>query len=251
MNGNDWFSEIKIKIEQVLSTTTSNKSAVFDVDGTLWHDDIGEGFFKYQVKNQSAPGLRGISDPLKQYFNLEENDPDASYGWLAQINAGLSEQEMARQAQDCYELGFRKKIHQPVKKLIADLKKNSFDVWICSASIRWAVAPLLKDLGLPNDRLIGTEVSVTADGILTDKIITPVPYRSGKKYWVEKKLKSKPQLVAGNSHGDLDILELATELPLSIIYQPHRKEVEISEKKLMAAAQQRGWPVQIFNSQLA
>ncbi len=241
-----WNPEIKTTIDRVLKTKETSKLAVFDADGTLWHDDLGEAFFKHQIEKNLAPGLRNISQPWAHYRQLCARDATVAYGWLAQINASLSDAELTQQAEDFYNLKFRSKFNPEVKDLIYQLRAHNFQVWICTASIRWAIAPALKDLDIDTDLLIGAEVELDKDKILTNKIVEPVPYKAGKKYWLEKKLKGKPLLVAGNSMGDLEMMAMAKVLPLTIVFEPHLPEIRDSEIELMAESKKRTWPIQIF-----
>jgi HAD superfamily phosphoserine phosphatase-like hydrolase len=244
----EWSSEVKAALYKVLQSQAARKTAVFDADGTLWHEDAGESFFKYQIQNSLAPGIQGLKDPWHYYKRLEEQNRSQAYSWLAQINAGMPEQQLRNQVREFYRHQFKDKIPAPVLELIGDLKARQFEIWICSASIRWTLEPALDFLGLDRAKLIATEVEVDENGKLTKKVVTPVPYIEGKKYWVEKKLGEQPLMVAGNSMGDIDMLALAQELPLVICFMPHLPEIESSEIALEAEAKKRGWPRQVFNS---
>ena len=71
-------------------------------------------------------------------------------------------------------------------------------------------------------------------------------HRPGKKLCLEKYLPAKPLLVAGNSGGDLEMLQLAEVLSLVIGFEPQRPAVAESEDFLRTQAVKRGWPIQIF-----
>ena len=60
INQMTWKPDIKSRLDQLLDSNESEKIAVFDADGTLWHDDLGEAFFKFQIENKLAPGLKNI-----------------------------------------------------------------------------------------------------------------------------------------------------------------------------------------------
>ena len=75
----------------------------------------------------------------------------------------------------------------------------------------------------------------------------PFPIDQRQKILARKeKLPAKPLLVAGNSMGDLEMMGLATILPLTIIFKPHLPEIKESEEGLLVEATKRGWPIQIF-----
>jgi phosphoserine phosphatase len=90
------------------------------------------------------------------------------------------------------------------------------------------------------------EVEVDSTGKLTDKVVKPIPYRIGKRQRLEKLLPTQPLIVAGNSMGDLEMMEFASRLPLAIVFKPHLPEVKDSELALLQEATKRHWPIQIF-----
>ncbi len=243
-----WNSNVKKAIDLALATKRQDKLAVFDADGTLWYDDLGEEFFEYQVTNKLAPGLRNIGDPWTYYRELEEKNPIQAYGWLAQINAGVEESQLREQGRLNYQKNFKNKIDSRMSDLVQKLQIHNFEVWICTASVKWAVEPALKDLKIPKNQIIGTSVLVNDKGILTDKVVKPVPYGPGKKEWLQNTFRFQPNIVVGNSMGDIDMLGIASELPLVICFQPHRIEIEESEKRLLVEAEKLKWPVQIFHN---
>src|SRR5476649_1532265 len=115
----DWSPTIETAIADLLAIADSRKIAVFDADGTLWHDDLGESFFKYQIQNKLAPGIVGVPDPWKHYRTLDEMDTAISSAWLAQICAGLEEKVIRHQAEKFYHDHFKNKPTEPLKKLIS------------------------------------------------------------------------------------------------------------------------------------
>lgn len=242
----DWKPDVLKKLKDLQNLPSEEKVAVFDADGTLWHGDIGEGFFQYQIKNKLAPGIKEAKDPWSDYLDLERASPADAYAWLAKINSGLTETELRRQAAEYYANHFPSKIFSLMKGLIEDLMATNWEVWVCSASIRWALEPAVSELKIPPQRLISTEVEVNHQDLLTNVIITPVPYARGKKARLETILKVKPAMVVGNSMGDFEMLSLAKVLPLVVVFEPQLPLVKKSQESLMAEARQKGWPIQIF-----
>ena len=53
-----WNTNIKSALDQLLASEAQEKIAVFDADGTLWHDDLGESFFQFQIENKQTLVLR-------------------------------------------------------------------------------------------------------------------------------------------------------------------------------------------------
>jgi len=241
-----WQPEIRAALNNVLNSGAETKIAVFDADGTIWHDDLGEAFFKYQVQNHLAPGVHNLKDPWQHYRNLCAKDHNLAYGWLAQINSSLPEATLRSQAQDYYRRTFRQKVNPDVRDLMGELTLKGFEVWICSASIHWAIEPSMADLGLNPAHLLAVRTKVDEKSIITSELITPLTYRAGKKFQLEKNLKATPLLVVGNSMGDLEMLEMAKTLSLVINFLPHLPEIKESEEALLSEARKRKWSVQIF-----
>src|SRR5437588_323317 len=98
----DWSPEIEAALAEILNITDSRKVAVFDADGTLWHDDLGEAFFKYQVENQLIPSIADLKDPWRHYRKLDEKDTTISSAWLASICAGLEQKTLRGQSENFY-----------------------------------------------------------------------------------------------------------------------------------------------------
>lgn len=217
---------------------------VFDADGTLWRDDIGESFFKHQIKNNLIPrnNFQKGTDLWALYLEKVEQNTYEAYAWLAQLQKGLSEETLRAMSSDYFKT-FEKNIFPEMRDLLSRLQSVGVEIWICSASIRWAVEPGAKILGIKNIIALETEVQ---QGIITDKKVLPLPYKEGKRKALEAKLKEKPFLVAGNSTGDLAMLEWAENQliigsagPESIHY--------LSEQQIQEVARQKGWPVQLFS----
>lgn len=242
MDGNDRVKQNLNKLFKDLeSEHPSKKIAVFDADGTLWRSDIGDQFFKYQIKNKLAPGISGIDDPWAQYINRLRDDQLGAYGWLAQINSGLSEDELRAQAHEFFKSEFSSQLDATMKNLVQQLKSRQFQVWICSASIKWVIEPAAQSLGI--ERIIGLEVEVQ-DGKLTDKLVEPLTYGAGKTSALKTKLPEAPCFVAGNSIGDLDMMSMATHMPLVVRFEPYRDFTLEEENALAEEAKNRNWNIQ-------
>jgi HAD superfamily phosphoserine phosphatase-like hydrolase len=243
---NAFSSPLRDRLHELLSE--KNGVAVFDADGTLWNDDIGESFFKYQIRHKLAPGLSKVQDPWAHYVNLEQQTAHLAYEWLAQVNAGINETVLRTQAKEFVSAEFKNKPAPQMLDLIKTLHEHKFEVWICTASQKWAVEPMLEIFGVPQNRLVAVEVFVNSTGVLTEEAIRPIPYRLGKRQNLETRLPHRrPHLVAGNSMGDFDMIDLATHLPLVVGFEPQRPSNKDSENTLRAEAKKRNWPIQIFS----
>ena len=245
---NNWNPRVENALKILLDSEGDGKTAVFDADGTLWPDDLGEAFFKHQVLHDLAPGAVGMKNPWEQYIALDKVSVADANAWITKLNTGVKLGDLRKQAKDFYDANFKQKFNPLMKELIGSLKSKGFKIWICTASMRWAIEPALYDIDIPLEHLVGLENEVDAKGLLTNVIKTPLPYGQGKKDALAQKLASPPQLVLGNSIGDLAMLGWATDLPIVIHYDPPKPEIVGSERALRHEAEVRGWLVQGFKA---
>jgi HAD superfamily phosphoserine phosphatase-like hydrolase len=212
--------------------------AAFDADGTLWNNDLGESFFNYQIENQLVPLP---SDPWGQYQNYKKTlSHSAAYLWLAQVCAGVELKRVREWSEAC--LASRPlQIFEEQRRVIDKLKQLEVEIYIVTASITWAVEPGARRLGLREDQVIGIETEVV-DGVVTAKGKGVITYREGKaQALLARTGGTPPYFAAGNTEGDLWLLEAATELGLVISSAPEAEENYPTEMKMLELAQARGW----------
>ncbi len=235
----EYWEQIK---EAVASLKNSNAKlvAAFDADGTLWDTDLGENFFQYQIDEKLVPLPE---DPWKHYLDLKKinNDPRDAYVWLAQINAGRSVDEIREWCQKAFNRIQPNPIFSEQKKLIEFLLSNSVQVYIVTASIRWAVEPGARALGLTNENVIGVETKVENNLITTEKVL-PITYRNGKtEALLSKTGNAAPFLCAGNTIGDYELLEAATHIRLAVSAASRDDRLFKSENDLQTMAIEKNW----------
>ena len=201
-------------IEKHEAPSRKRKIAVFDADGTLWRGDVGEDFFKFQIEKQWL--RKKIENPLQTYFDeIEKGDPVKAYGWLAQWNAGATEEDMRRWSSEFFHEKYAKAVFEPMRLLTHSMMNAGFEVWIVSASPYWSVLEGAKGFGVQPDRIIAVTTKVS-NGVLTDELAYPVPYRHVKMELVNKIIGEAPLFAAGNTFWDKELLSTATEMTLSI-----------------------------------
>lgn len=214
--------------------------AAFDADGTLWDTDLGENFFQYQI-DQKIVSLP--KDPWNHYNEMKKinNDPRTAYLWLAQINSGQKLADVKNWAQEAFNELKPSPIFSEQKKLIELLLKNDVQIFIVTASIKWAVEPGARALGLNEDNVIGIETFVK-DGLVTDVGMEPITYRQGKVEALLKKTKNtKPFLSSGNTIGDLELVKAATHFHLCVSAAAQDEKLYRSEHELQTEAKKNNW----------
>ncbi len=220
--------------------TNSNPVAAFDADGTLWDLDLGESFFKWQIANSNLPNLP--ADPWKYYHDWKESgDPRPAYLWLAQINQDQQLEQVHAWAEACARSHEPLPIFPDQLKLIEWLLKNKVQVYVITASIKWAVEPGVRRLGLRPENVLGVCTKVE-EGVVTDHQDGLITYREGKPAALLEKTKGrKPFFACGNTMGDFALLESATRLQLAVGATHEGHELFETEEKLRQESKSRGW----------
>lgn len=223
-----------------LQKTNTQLIAAFDADGTLWDTDLGENFFEYQIEHKHVPLP---PEPYQEYLNKKaiNNDPRAAYVWLAQINAGKNISDVRNWADAAFDSIQPKPIFSEQKKLIDLFLNNNVEIFIVTASIKWAVEPGARALGLKNENVIGVETLIQNNIITADPVL-PITYRQGK---VDALLKItngvKPFFASGNSSGDIELLESATHIKLAVSAASRDEKLFKTEKVLADIASSKNW----------
>lgn len=214
--------------------------AAFDADGTLWDTDLGENFFKYQIREKlfSCP----YSDPWRHYRDWKEGgDPRPAYLWLAQVNAGAKLDQVRNWAEAAVQDLGTLPIFPAQKKLIEYLKSEGVRIAIVTASVKWAVEPGALRLGLTPEDVLGVETAVEK-GVVTDRAAGFMTYREGKvQAFLAKTQGRRPFLASGNTKGDLALLQAATHIQLAVTATHPGDELYPAESELQKAAAESGW----------
>lgn len=212
--------------------------AAFDADGTLWDTDLGEGLFSYQIQNKLVPLP---ADPWGHYNWMKEHvSHPAAYLWLAQISKDVplkTVQEWAEKSVASQPLP----IFDEQLAVIEKLKSLNVEIYIVTASIKWAVEPGARRLGLTDEHVIGIETEVV-NGIVTDKQKGVITYREGKAEAILARTGGvAPYFSSGNTEGDKWLLEAATKLRLVMSAAPEGSENWPTENRMLSLAAQNGW----------
>jgi HAD superfamily phosphoserine phosphatase-like hydrolase len=236
----DFSSEVLKKIKLSLDKAKSNSVrpvAAFDADGTLWDTDLGEAFFDYLIENEKVPLPE---EPWTHYKNLKMRDPKIAYLWLAQICKGLKLETIQGWA-DQSVAEMRPPIFEAQKNLIDTFKDAGVQIYIVTASIKWAVEPGVRLLGLTNENVIGIETTIE-NGLITANQKGPITYRHGKVEALLEKTKGQmPFYCSGNSEGDQELLAASTDLAMAVSACRRDDPLFKTENRLLKLATTKGW----------
>ena len=234
----EFFTKICDSIKKALDEG-ANPVAAFDADGTLWSGDAGLDFYKYQIDNKLISGLP--DNAWDSYLEMIDKDVMKGLLWLAQINKGVPIDTLRGWAKDFVkekkDLGY----FDGITKLVNFLKDQGVKVFVVTASTKWSVEPAAIFHGIEQDNVIGVQTKII-DGIITDEQDGPVTWFDGKpKRLIEVSGGQAPFFAAGNSKGDLALLESATHVPLVIQSATENHFNFETEKQMKELAEKNGW----------
>lgn len=230
--------ELRDEIKRALDDG-ANPIAAFDADGTLWDTDIGENFFKHQAENKLVDLPE---DPWAFYEEWHERDPIPAYLWLAQINKDRRISEVRSWAAAALERYDSVPVFPHMRELVMFLKELGVKVYIVTASVKWAVEPAARLVGLEPEDVIGITTKIDSEGVVQEEQDGPVTWREGKVEGLLQATKNKaPFFAAGNTTGDVFLLESATHLALAHCFTAADNPIHQTELDLLARAKELGW----------
>ena len=231
---NQLMTNILTNIDRKIETSSGPNYAVFDADGTLWNDDVGENFFQYQIDHCGLQALQDI-DPWGHYKKLKSKHPPDAYLWLAQICANQSIQRVRDWAQSAVK-DTSWDIFDSQKQLISKLQERGIEVLVVSASVEWAVAAAIRLVGLKADQAIGVKTKVISNTV-SDQQDGPVTWQKGKaQALLERTHGTLPLFCSGNSDGDIHLLELSQTPALAVQTQKEGSGLYENEQTLLQIA---------------
>lgn len=238
----DIWTRINATLDHVLKQDPAPVAA-FDADGTLWDLDLGETFFHHQIDNKlvSLP-----PHPWSHYEQMKAENPQKAYLWLAQICQGYSLEQVQQWAQDGITAASPLPLFLEQKRLIDLFVAKGVQIFIVTASVKWAVEPGAEIMGLSKDHVLGIETQVQ-NGLVTDQQKGPITYREGKVAALLERTQGKyPFFASGNTMGDFKLLESATHLRLAVSAASRDDKIFRTESELQQNAEQRAWMTHRF-----
>ena len=228
-----WPAGINNKLESFLNSTIvikERKVAVFDCDGTLLGqvpyylaDEALYSFAKTHYadkKDEFSIHKMKIIDRLLNGNNTGIQYVKERIDFLSGMNTG----EVEQIGENCFHAKYQQKIYPEMRQLLANLKEYGFEIWILSASPELLYQQFVhEELGIPVDRILGVK-SVVRNDTVTNTLVVPVPQDEGKAQALETFIKARPLFVAGNSRGDMEMMN--ESVGLKLIVNPDNTKVE-------------------------
>lgn len=231
-------------LERLLDTLTKKRPtgpavAAFDADGTLWDIDMGESFFEYVIRNKLVPLP---TDPWSHYFSMQDRaSKEAAYLWLAQIFKGVAIEQVREWARESVSSIHPVPVFEFQKRIISHLLSLDVDVYIVTASIKWAVEPAAQLVGLGPEKVLGIETELV-DGKIGMRQKGLLTYREGKpKRLLEVTDGVRPFFCSGNTEGDLELLHSATDVRFVMSNTVEAHPNFKTEQTMVEIARSEGW----------
>jgi phosphoserine phosphatase len=182
--------------------------AVFDCDGTLWSGDSGYGFMEWSIEQGliSRSTCDWVDTRYRAYLAGQVSELQIC-GEMVQIYAGLRDEELRDAAAKYFNKFVRPRIFPELAALVAKLRSAGVELWAVSSTNKWVVTEGVRDLGIPQERVLAAEVKIAA-GVITTELVD-VPTDQAKAAALKRVGFNRPDAVFGNSVHDLAMLEIA------------------------------------------
>lgn len=212
----------------------------FDGDGTLWHGDVGDDFFRGFLASKRGATL--ALDPMRalardfgieSHGNVEALAQRLFEGYLAGTVseervcemvayscAGWTRDEAAALARDVVaRSGLLARVQSESAYVLAWAKGAGVDVFLVSASPRPIVEEAARALGLDETRVVAATPLYEGSTVLA-AVDLPIPYGEGKVTRLRERLGARPLYAAfGDNVFDIPLLRAAT-IPIAVRPKP-------------------------------
>ena len=255
----------------------ADRVATFDNDGTLWCEKPAyfQLYFAIERLKQMAeadpkllekPAVKAATAGDMGYFADLSSDIPALLEIVYDTHGGMPQREFERMASDFlahahhprFDAPFKECVYQPMVELVGYLRDQGFKVFIASAGGMSFMRPVSEEIyGVPRENVIGSNITFEAtrrEGklILLRKrgLVEPIDDGPGKAVNIELHIGRPPIIAAGNSNGDIEMLEFAEAsgkpfLNLLLHHDDAKREYSYDKgaERALQVSKERGWTV--------
>jgi phosphoglycolate phosphatase-like HAD superfamily hydrolase len=252
-----------------------DRVAVFDNDGTLWCEKPAYVQLDFLVRQLAAavaadPSLAALpayaaassgdltwfGNAVTKHYQGDDTDLKELAVAILSASSGVNVEEHAAHVADFFASARHPTLgrpytacgYAPMIELLHYLEANGFTCYIVSGGGRDFMRPIAVDMyGIPPERVVGSSVGLAfSDGNLVTTGVTeflndgPV-----KPVRIWGRVGRRPIFAAGNSNGDIEMLEYTHGMRLLVRHDDAAREFDYvagAEKALERAAA-RGWTV--------
>ena len=260
-----------------------DRIAVFDNDGTLWCEKPLYIQFDYLLRKmveqaEYDPDLRlqypwkaawekdleWLGGAVTRHYQGDDSQLQLIIKGILRLAEGMEVEQLEAEARQFIQetkhptLGFRYKdcIYKPMLELIEYLEANEFSNYIVSGGGRDFMRGFAEGLyGIPRERVIGSTLAYRyavddagSDSIVQRAELDVIDDGPGKPVQIWNIIGRRPILAAGNSNGDLQMLNFAggNSLPalrLLVVHDDQQREFNYlaGAEKILEAAQANNW----------
>ena len=215
---------------------TPPADAVFDMDGTLLHGDLGDELVGWLLeRGHLPPAFRARAPDHDAYLAATRGwDTVEQFILCGLIIEGLTLAELAPQVRACMD--DRVPLRQPVVALARALRRVGHRVWILTGSAEPIARVVAEVIGLDPERTIGLRLAHNPrTGRYTDQVVPPVTFGPGKVLAARARIGPELAVAIGDAYTDLPLLEQA-QVGVAV---PSR------DRRLVPLAAARGIPVRL------
>lgn len=253
--------------------------AVFDNDGTLWCEKpmyIQLDFIVRRLaeKAQGDESLRGqmpykaaldgdlnwFGGAVTKHYQGDDTDLKVLAGGILSLHASMSVEDHAKLVAAFYaeakhptlDRSYPACAYTPMVELLRFLEANGFMCYIASGGGRDFMRPITNEIyGIPPERVVGSAQGLkfeSRDGS-GDLLIQPAldVFDDGpeKPVRIWSRVGRRPTLAAGNSNGDIEMLEFTRGLRLLVLHDDADREFAYTAgaEKSLEQAEADGWTV--------
>ena len=199
--------------------TSGRRVAVFDGDGTV----LGQAphYLADECMYEYADGHPDHHPEVIRRISPQSNVSIPYVIGRVEFFSDLALDEVRALGVDCYDRLYPNRVFAPMRNLIGQLEGQGFEVWIVTASPEALYQSFLsRELGVPVTNVVGVK-SIVHDGIISNRIVHPVPQDEGKREAIETFVQARPLLVGGNSRGDREMIEFSSDIRLIVNPDEH------------------------------
>jgi phosphoserine phosphatase len=267
-------------VESAADVPEEERIAVFDNDGTLWCEKpmpIELGFILRRLAEMAEQDetLRSrqpwqaaherdygwLGNVITKHYEGDDTDVRVLMGGILQAFAGWSVEKYAEAAHGfvhdelhpTLERPFRDCTYLPMIELLRYLEASGFTCYIASGGNRDFMRPVTGELyGIPPERVVGTSSGLRYESGSIVYLAEPDVFDDGpvKPVRIWSRIGRRPILAAGNSNGDVPMLEYSggdarTSLRLLVLHDDPEREFDYTAgaEQSLERARAEGWTV--------
>jgi len=215
----------------------NERIAVFDNDGTLW----GEQPFYYQlaysiyfIQKEASNHPDWAKDPILKAA-IDGDIPGIMAGGekglieiLLKSHSGMTEDEFAQNVKEWLAISkhpetgrpYNRMTFQPMVELLEYLRANGYKTFIVSGGGIDFLRVWAEDAyGIPTYQVVGSSIKAKYEEVDGKNQVVKIPDlnfiddKAGKPVGIHQQIGMKPIIAVGNSDGDFEMLEYATQQP--------------------------------------